>query len=150
MLQAGTIPLLGLATNHLTALRALAGETQSNAPTPTAKSVIFVFLSGGLGQHDSFDPKPDAPAGIRGEFGTIATKTPGLQICEHLPKLAERSQKWALCRSLTHPQTSHSHGHHIMLTGRTELPIGFDPNKPKPSDIFTAQFLPAREQRLVK
>jgi hypothetical protein len=134
MLQAGAIPLLGLAANHASALRAMAAETQSPAPVPSAKSVIFIFLSGGLGQHDSFDPKPDAPAEIRGEFASIATKTPGLRICEHLPRLAARSQKWALCRSLTHPHTGHSHGHLTMLTGRTELPTGFDPNKPKPGD----------------
>ena len=105
------------------------------APTQRrSKAVIYIFLSGGLGQHDSFDMKPDAPANIRGEFQPISTRTPGVQICEHLPQLAQRSHLWALCRSLTHPTNDHSAGHHIMLTGRTMLPPGFDPGQPKSSD----------------
>ena len=53
-------------------------------------SIIYIFLSGGLAQHESFDLKPDAADGIRGEFRPIATRTPGIQICEHLPRLAQR------------------------------------------------------------
>ena len=75
--------------------------------------------------------KPDAPDTIRGEFKPIATRTPGIQICEHLPLLAERSQLWALVRSLTHPHPDHSAGHLLMLTGRSQLPLGFDPSKPQ-------------------
>ncbi|HIG74230.1 MAG TPA: DUF1501 domain-containing protein, partial [Bacteroidetes bacterium] len=66
-----------------------------------AKNVIYIFLSGGLAQHESFDMKPNAPKEVRGEFNPISTKTPGIQICEHLPELAKRSEQWALCRSLT-------------------------------------------------
>ena len=99
-----------------------------------AKSVIYIFLSGGLSQLESFDLKPEAPAEIRGEFRPIATKVPGIDICEHLPKLAQRSQLWALLRSLTHGSNDHSAGHHIMLTGRSDLPSGFDPNAPKSTD----------------
>ena len=95
---------------------------------------IYIFLSGGLAQHDSFDMKPDAPADIRGEFKPIATATPGLQICEHLPMLAQRSDKWAICRSLTHPSNDHSAGHMIMLSGRTMLPPGFNPSASMPTD----------------
>ena len=132
-IQAGAVGLLGLGFNHLAALKALAAPATS-APVPRAKSVIYIFLSGGLAQHESFDMKPDAPEEICGEFRPIATRTPGIEICEHLPELAKRSPKWALVRSLTHPSNDHSAGHHIMLTGRTELPAGFDPNKPKSSD----------------
>ena len=56
-------------------------------------------------------------------------------ICEHLPRLATRSDKWALVRSLTHPYNEHSIGHHVMLTGRTPTPVGFDGNGPKASDF---------------
>ena len=132
-LQAGAIGILGLASNQLAALRAFADATPG-APKPRAKSVIYIFLSGGLAQQESFDMKPDAPLEIRGEFRPIATRTPGIRICEHLPGLARRSAKWALVRSLTHPSNDHSAAHHIMLTGRSELPAGFDPNRPKPSD----------------
>ncbi len=132
-IQAGTLGLVNLGMNHLDGLRAMAAPSSSARPA-TAKSVIYIFLSGGLGQHDSFDMKPDAPDGIRGEFNPIATRTPGVQICEHLPMLAERSDKWALVRSLHHGQPEHSAGHLLMLTGRNQLPVGFNPSKPRGSD----------------
>jgi uncharacterized protein (DUF1501 family) len=124
--QAGAIGLLGLGLGERNASRA-------NSPA-SAKGVIYIFLSGGLAQHESFDPKPDAPDAIRGEFGTTATKTPGLRITEHLPKLAACSDKWAVVRSLGHRSNDHSLGHHIMLTGRSDAPVGFNPSLPKPSD----------------
>lgn len=95
-LQAGAVGLLGLGMNHLAGLRSLAAEVDHPITRPP-KSVIYIFLSGGLAQHDSFDPKPLAPEGIRGEFAPIATQTPGLQICEHLPMLAACSDRWARC-----------------------------------------------------
>src|SRR5579871_5351475 len=88
-LQAGALGLLGLGMDHVTALRTMAGPDGA-VSTHKARAVIYIFLSGGLSQIDSFDPKPDAPADIRGEFGTIATRTTGLRICEHLPQLAKR------------------------------------------------------------
>lgn len=124
--QAGSIGLLNLA--GLSQLQATAAVARPR------RAVIFVFLSGGLAQHESFDPKPDGPVDIRGEFGTIATRTPGLRISEHLPLLAARSERWAVCRSVTHRSNEHSAGHHIMLTGRSDLPTGFDPSKPKRTD----------------
>src|SRR5215831_9712414 len=134
MLQAGSVGLLGLGMNHLAGLREAFAAAGSVAPTNKAKSCIYIFLSGGLAQHDSFDMKPDAPDNIRGEFKPIATRTPGIQICEHLPLLAERSHMWALVRSLTHPSNDHSAGHMIMLSGQSTLPIGFDPNRAKTTD----------------
>ena len=149
-IQAGAIGLLGMGMNHLTALRALAaGPGNGKPPAARAKSVIYIFLSGGLAQHESFDMKPDAPLEVRGEFRPIRTRTPGVHICEHLPELARRSNQWALVRSMTHPSNDHSAAHHIMLTGRSELPLGFDPNKPKESDwpsiaAIAGAVLPAR------
>ena len=98
------------------------------------KSVIYIFLSGGLAQQDSFDPKPDAAVDIRGEFNPIATQTPGLQVCEHLPMLAARSNNWSVVRSLSHSYNEHSQGHMAMLTGRSDLPQGFNPSLPRPAD----------------
>lgn len=113
----------------------LIGGVFADAPVRrTGKSVIYIFLSGGLSQLDSFDLKPDAPADIRGEFQPIATRTSGIHICEYLPRLAQRSHLWTLVRSMSHPSTSHSHSHAMMLTGRTLLPPGFDANRPTPSD----------------
>jgi hypothetical protein len=131
--QAGAVGLLGLGMNHLAGLRALAAPAEA-AAAPKAKAVIYIFLSGGLAQHDSFDMKPEAPAGIRGEFNPISTRTPGIQICEHLPMLAARSHLWALVRSMAHGYPEHSAGHLLMLTGRSQLPVGFDGSKPKPTD----------------
>src|SRR5688572_32951813 len=121
--QAGAVGLLGLGMNHVRSLRA---ATAAERPVKaTAQSCIYIFLSGGLAQHESFDLKPDAPDAIRGEFKPIATATPGVRICEHLPMLAARSNQWALVRSLTHKSNDHSLGHHIMLTGRSDSPVGF-------------------------
>src|SRR5436190_16285112 len=92
-LQAGAIGLLGLGAGELSALQA-AGAQANKKP----RAAIYIFLSGGLAQQDSFDPKPDAPANIRGEFKPIATRTPGVRICEHLPMLAKRSHLWSLVR----------------------------------------------------
>src|SRR5262245_20898837 len=130
--QAGAIGLLGLGMDHLATLRSLAAGTTAKATK--AKACIYFFLSGGLAQQDSFDLKPNAPEEIRGEFKPIATRTPGIQICEHLPLLAQRSQLWSLVRSLTRPSNDHSAGHMIMLTGRSDLPPGFNPNAPRPND----------------
>ena len=114
-LQAGSIGLMGLSLADVEAAR------KQNRRS-TVKSVIYLFLSGGLGQHDSFDMKPEAPDNIRGEFEPISTRTPGLQICEHLPRLAACSDRWAVVRSLSHATNDHSLGHHIMLTGRSDAP----------------------------
>src|SRR6185503_20510281 len=96
------IGLLGLGMNHIAGLRAM-GETSELKKPQSHKAVIYIFLSGGLAQHESFDPKPDAPDNIRGEFSPIATPTPGVFVSEHLPLLAARSNQWGLVRSLTHP-----------------------------------------------
>jgi hypothetical protein len=132
-LQAGAVALLGLGIDHLVPLRAAAAAGDP-ARAHKARTVIYVFLSGGLSHIDSFDPKPDAPAEVRGEFKPIATRTPGVHICEHLPLLAQRSHLWSLVRSLTHGHNDHSAGHHIMLTGRSDLPPGFDPTRARPGD----------------
>ncbi len=139
--------------NHVEALRA-ADVQQTASGEPRAKSCIYIFLSGGLAQHDSFDPKPNAPDHIRGEFKPIATKTPGIQICEHLPMLAQRSDRWALVRSLTHPTNGHTLGHYFMLTGRSISSPGFKGDRmPRPSDwpsiaSVVGDALPARNDNL--
>ena len=95
-------------------------------PTANARSVIYIFLSGGLSQLDSFDLKPDAPADIRGEFRPIATRTPGIHICEHLPLLAQRSDRWSLVRSLSHREDNHLVATHHVLTGHQQPGAFFD------------------------
>lgn len=133
-LQAGALGLLGrglgLGSHQISALQA------AHPPANTqGRSVIYIFLSGGLSQHDSFDPKPEAPDNIRGEFAPISTSTSGLLICEHLPRLAQRSHLWSVVRSVSHTSNDHSAGHHMMLTGRTPIPPGFSSNGPTPADF---------------
>ena len=97
-IQAGAISLLGLGMNHLSALHALGANTgpgERVRAAGKAKSVVYIFLSGGLAQHDTFDMKPDAPLEIRGEFKPISTSADGIQICEHLHFLAKRAHKYA-------------------------------------------------------
>ncbi|HLJ10045.1 MAG TPA: DUF1501 domain-containing protein, partial [Planctomycetaceae bacterium] len=84
LLEAGAIGLMGLELAHIPAARALAAAP----PVAQEKSVIFIFLNGGISHQDSFDLKPEAPETVRGEFRPIATQTPGIEICEHLPLLA--------------------------------------------------------------
>src|SRR5579885_2274808 len=82
-----------------------------------ARSVMVILLSGGLGQHDSFDMKPEAPEGMRGEFRSIDTAVPGIRICEHLPGLAARVDRLAIVRTMAHPEGNHLLATHRVLTG---------------------------------
>jgi hypothetical protein len=118
--RAGAIGLAGLGLPGLFALQSRASDR-----TPRAKSVIFVFLTGGLSQLDSFDLKPDAPDTVRGEFQSIATRAPGVRICEHLPLLARRADKYAVVRSMETGSNGHEIACHMLLTGRLDLPTGF-------------------------
>ncbi len=77
-IQAGSIGLLGLGMNHLPPLQAALPLDGKYPRAQRAKSVIYIFLSGGLAQHESFDLKPNAPKEVRGEFNPIPTKTPGI------------------------------------------------------------------------
>jgi len=130
-LQAGSISALGLSMTGVADLR----QTHAAVSSPDKpKAVIFIFLTGGPSQHDTFDMKPDGPSEYKGEFNPIATRTPGIRICEHLPRLAQRSNRWALVRSLTHKNNGHGQGTYIMLTGRSEIPSTFRESKPQASD----------------
>jgi hypothetical protein len=120
---------MGLGSAELAALRQATAAEASRA-----KSVIFIFLTGGLSHHDSFDLKPEAPDSVRGEFQPIATRSPGIQICEHLPLLAQRSEQWTLVRSVSTNSNDHGSACHMLLTGRLDLPAGFNPNGPSPQD----------------
>ena len=92
MIQAGALGLAGLGMADVARLR---GESIGGRVTPK-KSVIFLFLTGGISHQDSFDLKPEAPSTVRGEFQPIATRTSGMEICEHLPRLAQRSDRYTL------------------------------------------------------
>ncbi|MBI5758073.1 MAG: DUF1501 domain-containing protein [Planctomycetales bacterium] len=119
-LRVGTAGVVGT-TLPFTGRKTIAAEPG----TGRAKSVLIVLLSGGPSQLDTLDPKPDAPAEIRGEFSTIGTTVPGVAVCEHLPKLAQRTQRWSIVRSLAHLEHNHLLATHVALTGRpTPIPRG--------------------------
>jgi hypothetical protein len=115
-LRVGTIAPLGLSLAHALGMqRAFAAEA---APKRRAKSVLLVFLGGGISHHDTFDMKPTAPEEIRGKYKPIETNVAGLQICELLPKLAQSMDKLALVRSGAHNNDHHETATNWVLSGR--------------------------------
>ncbi|MBK8974404.1 MAG: DUF1501 domain-containing protein [Planctomycetes bacterium] len=93
-------------------------------PDPTVgRRLIVVWLDGGLSHLDSFDPKPAAPADVRGELGARPTALDGVLLSEHLPRLAARLDRCALLRSLTHHEANHDRGAHYLLTGQRPSPV---------------------------
>src|SRR5438445_9318357 len=118
-LRAGSLGLFGLSLPELLAGRAQAAPaTAVKLPRRRAKACILLFMWGGPAQQDTWDPKPAAPVEYRGEFQPIATTVPGLQICEHMPRLAQRAHRLALVRSMTHNDVNHVTAPHMLLTGR--------------------------------
>ena len=87
-----------------------------------AKSAIFINLAGGPSHMDTFDMKPDAPAEYRGEFNPIETNVPGIQISEHLPKLAKCMDKFVILRGVTHTLAAHELGSQYVNTGNRPIP----------------------------
>lgn len=124
-LRVGAAGVVGTCAPALLGSPALA-ESKANEPgAGRAKSVLIVMLSGGPSQLDMWDPKPEAPSEVRGEFSTIGTTIPGIRVCEHLPKLAEQTDRWTIIRTLAHREHNHLLATHVALTGRpTPLPRG--------------------------
>ncbi len=117
LLQLGGLSLMGLSTQQLAALRARAADD-----SPLAKhrqnSCVFIFLFGGPSHIDLWDMKPRAPVEVRGEFKPMATATPGIHLCEHLPKMAAQMNKFALLRSMRHRMPVHGPACSEMYSGR--------------------------------
>jgi hypothetical protein len=128
LLQVGYSGLLGITLPALLSQRAPAAGAARLARTPRGKprSVIIVFLTGAPSHLDTFDLKPDAPPEVRGEFKPIASKVPGVHICEHLPRLAARAHRYALVRSLAHRENNHLVATHHVLTGAQQPGAFFD------------------------
>ncbi len=134
LLTAGSLPLFGLALSDV-----LRFESRARAETPKAdpkllpgfgkaKSVILLYLQGSPSHIDLWDPKPDAPEGIRGEFKTIQTSVPGTRLTEVLPKLARQSHLFTLIRSLgVKPQGLTNHGASIYMLMTGAGPLNFSP-----------------------
>jgi hypothetical protein len=112
-LQVGGLAALGLPT----LLRSEARGDDATRPA-TAKSVILVFLGGGLSHHDSFDPKPDAPGEVKGKYGTIPTKSTGVRYGELMPRMASISDRYSLVRSGSHGNDHHETATNWVLSGK--------------------------------
>jgi Protein of unknown function (DUF1501) len=123
LLRAGLHGTLGLGLADLLRLRALAaGEGSPSAAQKPVKSCILIWLAGGASHIDTFDPKPDAPVDVRGEFKPIDTSVPGLKISEVFPILSMVMDKVTLIRSVTSPEVDHDRASHHLLTGYRPSP----------------------------
>jgi hypothetical protein len=118
-LHLGALSCLGLSLADLFRFQALAEGPQAKRDL----SCILIWLDGGPSHIETFDPKPDAPIEIRGDFKPISTSVDGIQICEHLPRTAKIMREVALVRSLTHELGNHDTGSHYLLTGHRPTPV---------------------------
>ncbi len=128
VLQAGSLATLGAGLLPGAQPAAWAKRSQS----PRVKHCIVLFLMGGPPQHSTWDPKPQAPAEVRGEFKPVATTVPGLQICELLPQLARRAHHLALLRAVVTGDNAHSSSGYYMLTGVPHAPKNMENANPGP------------------
>ncbi|HND53713.1 MAG TPA: DUF1501 domain-containing protein [Pirellulaceae bacterium] len=115
--------VLGTAGVSLSGLLRQEADAAAGGASPTRQnSVIILWMRGGPSHIDMWDPKPDAPEEIRGEFGTIDTNVPGIQLTDMLPHTAKIMDKWSIVRSLNHHDAGHSTGDQICFTGYNSGP----------------------------
>jgi hypothetical protein len=137
-LRAGALAFSGLELPALFQGRAFAAPlTQPTLAVPgfgRAKSCILIFQWGGPSHLDTWDPKPDAPDAIRGPFQSIATRTPGVRISEHFPRLAQQTHRLAIVRSMSHDDPAHLSTAHRVLTGHLAPTPFSDAAGPSPND----------------
>ena len=125
-IQVGLGGMLGLGLCDLLRLRAGAAEAGAPAAKSANKNVncILIWMDGGPSHYETFDPKPDAPKEIRGDFKAIPTRIPGAQFSEVVPKLAGVADKLTIVRSICHKDPNHGGGNHYMMTGMpTPVPV---------------------------
>lgn len=133
LLRIGGLGFTGLAwSDSLRARAAAAGRDTAADPSTfgKAKACILIFNYGGPSHLDTFDLKPDAPVETRGEFQPIDTNVAGTSICEHLPRLARMADRYAIIRSVNHPDNDHAVGAYLALTGYPHprsRPLGTEP-----------------------
>ena len=121
-LQIGLGGLLGVGLGPLLRAQGATGKQES---APAAKACILVWLDGGPTHYETFDPKPQAPVEIRGEFGTTSTNVPGVHFSEKMERCAKIFDRCAVVRSIRHDQGNHGAGNHYMMTGAPpRIPVG--------------------------
>ena len=129
-IQLGLGGMMGLGVADLLRLQAKTVATPSaaaaaaNAASGKPVNCILIWLDGGPSHYETFDPKPDAPSEIRGQFQTIPTAVPGTRFCEAVPELAKVADKFTVLRSLCHKDPNHGGGNHYLMTGSpTPVPV---------------------------
>jgi hypothetical protein len=137
MLRVGGLGLFGLSLAELLRGR----QAAAAAPVPAtsfgkAKACIVLFLMGGPPQHSTWDPKPDAPVEIRGQFKPIATSVPGLHICELMPRTAREANRICVLRAVSSNDNAHSSSGYFMLTGHPHQPMNFENANPGPPNDY--------------
>src|SRR5436190_4506254 len=139
MLRAGSLGLFGLSLPELLRGRQAAAANpapvQATAPGK-AKACIVLFLMGGPPQHSTWDPKPDAPAEVRGEFKPIGTVVPGISISELMPRTALVADRLSIIRSVSSGDNAHSSSGYYMLTGQPHAPMNFENANPGPPNDY--------------
>jgi hypothetical protein len=124
-IQTGLGALGGLGLTSMLGLRDAAAASAVPSLAKSDTRCIFIWLDGGPSHYETFDPKPDAPSEIRGEFGTVATTVPGVHFSDKFPKLAKGFDKFTVVRSIAHAQNNHGAGNHYLMTGSpTPVPVG--------------------------
>src|SRR4051812_8286647 len=124
-LKAGVLGAAGLSLANLLRHEARAADRPA-AASGRKPSVIILWMRGGPSHFETWDPKPDAPADYRGEFGVTPTNVAGIQLCDYLPMCARIMDKWSIVRSLYHTDAGHSSGDQICFTG---YPAGPNPDE---------------------
>jgi len=130
LLQAGSLGMCGLGLSDLWRLQAAERESAHPLAESTfgrAKRVILLYLYGAAAQHELYDLKPEAPAEIAGKFRPIDTTVPGIQICEHLPRLAQVADRCTFIRSMTHPYNIHSAAYTLTGVDQVDIPMELGP-----------------------
>lgn len=127
LLRVGGLSLLGLSTGELLEHGSLHAAEASAGGFGQAKACILLYLYGAPSQLETYDPKLTAPVEIRGEFGAVDTAVPGLQICEHLPRLARVLDRATIVRSMTHPYNIHSAAYALTGVPQVDIPMELNP-----------------------
>lgn len=123
-LQLGFGAIGGVAFSDILAMRAQAAEARGKT-SPDQINCILVWLDGGPSHYETFDPKPEAPREIRGDFKSIPTSVPGVHFSECMPRLAKNFDKFTVVRSICHKDPNHGGGNHYLMTGTpTPVPVG--------------------------
>src|SRR5262245_26152605 len=144
-LRVGALGTFGLALPQLLQVEA-AAQAAPQGRRPRATACILFYLQGGQSQVETFDMKPAAPEEIRGDFKPIRTRVPGTLVCEHLPRLARLTHRYALVRSMAHHLSNHNPAGYYTLTG--EVPVSGDAFdvRPRPGDFPNIGAVAARHR----